>query len=93
MLKLLIGQKILNNYKIYFLSIFETKKKIVNDYTIEKYKRKFDYFQKNNTWYHHCESSNSVKHYNLFRPPILNLWLNCFYSNLSKCGIRVNEAQ
>jgi len=23
------------------------------DYTIEKYKRKIDYFQKNNTWYSH----------------------------------------
>ena len=34
-----------------------------------------------------------LKHMNLFRPQILKLWLDCFYSNLSKCGTRVNEAQ
>ena len=52
MLKLLKGQKILKNYKIYFLQISETKKNVYN-YTIENYKRKIDYLQKNNTWYSH----------------------------------------
>ena len=40
------------NHKIYFLQIFETKQNLY-DYTIEKYKRKIDYLQKNNTWYSH----------------------------------------
>ena len=52
MLKLLKCQKILKNHKIYFLQIFETKQNLY-DYTIEKYKRKIDYLQKNNTWYSH----------------------------------------
>ena len=39
------------------------------------------------------ESSNNVKHYNLFRPPILKKRINCFYSNLYKCRIRVNDTQ
>ena len=53
-LKLPKGQKILRNHKIYILRIIETKLYIyiyMNDYTIEKYKRKIDYLQKNNTWY------------------------------------------
>ena len=33
-----------------------------------------------------------VKHTSLFRPSILKLRLNCFYSNLFKCETRVNEA-
>ena len=39
--------KKLKNHKIYFLYIFENFeiKKNVFDYTIEKYKRKIDYFQ------------------------------------------------
>ena len=39
------------------------------------------------------ESSNSVKHYSLFRPQILKPWLNYFYSNLFKCGTRLNDTQ
>ena len=34
-----------------------------------------------------------LKHKSLFRPPIKILRLDYFYSNLSKCGTRVNEAQ
>ena len=52
MLKLLKDYKILKNHKIYFLQMFETKKKKqAYDYTIEKYKRKIDYLQKNHAWY------------------------------------------
>ena len=36
---------------------------------------------------------NVLKHKSLFRPLIKRLRLDCFYSNLFKCGIRVNEVQ
>ena len=39
------------------------------------------------------ESSNSTKHYSLFKPSNLKAWLNCLYSNLSKCKTRVNDTQ
>ena len=39
------------------------------------------------------ESSNSTKHYSLFRSPILKTWLNYLYSNLSKYRTRVNDTQ
>ena len=34
-----------------------------------------------------------LKHKSLFRSSIKRLRLDCFYSNLFKCGIRVNEVQ
>ena len=34
-----------------------------------------------------------LKHKSFFRPPIKRLRLDYFYSNVSKCGTRVNEAQ
>ena len=34
-----------------------------------------------------------VKHYSLFRLSILKTRLNCFYSDLSKCGTSVNDTQ
>ena len=48
-LKFSKGQKILKNQKIHYLEIFETKYIYIYiyDYTIEKYKRKIDYLQKN----------------------------------------------
>ena len=39
------------------------------------------------------ESLNSVKHYSLFRPPILKLRAKLLLPYLTKCEIRVNEMQ
>ena len=39
------------------------------------------------------ESSISVKTLKLVQTPILKLPLDYFYSNLSKCGTRVNDMQ
>ena len=47
--KLLKVQKILKNKMIHCLDIIEIKQNIY-DKTIEKYKKKMDYIQKNNPW-------------------------------------------
>ena len=44
-------------------------------------------------FYLFIENSISVKTLMLVWTPNFKLQLNCFYSNLSKCKIRVNEAQ
>ena len=57
-LKLLKDQKILKNQMIHCLEIIETKQNIY-DYTIEKYKGKMGYFQKNN--FNYCKLFYLVK--------------------------------
>ena len=57
-LKLLKDQKILKNQMIHCLEIIETKQNIY-DQTIEKYKRKMSYFQKNH--FNYCKFFYLVK--------------------------------
>ena len=53
-------QKILKSQMIHYLEIIETKQNIY-DYTIEKYKRKMCYYQKNNSDVKTFEKPKNIK--------------------------------